>query len=78
MFGPFLVLPGIYLLHRLLTGSPARMPLYAMPLLIIVGGIFLSFSRGAWGLFGASAILLVGRPVPAERQRRCSGCASSS
>ena len=60
VFGPFLALPGIYLLHRLLTGSPAKMFLYAVPLLIIVAGIFFSFSRGAWGLFGASAILLTG------------------
>ncbi len=60
VFGPFLALPGIYLLHRLLTGSPAKMLIYAVPLLIIVGGIFFSFSRGAWGLFGASAILLTG------------------
>ena len=59
VFGPFLTLPDIYLLQRLLTGSPLKMPLYAIPLLVIVGGIFLSFSRGAWGLFGASAILLV-------------------
>jgi O-antigen ligase len=36
------------------------MPLIAMPLLIIVGGIFLSFSRGAWGLFAVAAILLTG------------------
>jgi O-antigen ligase len=36
------------------------MPLLAMPLLIIVGGIFFSFSRGAWGLFALSAILLTG------------------
>ena len=60
VFGPFLTLPGIYLLYRLLTGSPARMSLYAVPLLIIVAGIFFSFSRGAWGLFGASAMLLTG------------------
>lgn len=60
VFGPFLALPGIYLLHRLLTGSMARAPLYAAPLLIITGGIFLSFSRGAWGLFAASAVLLTG------------------
>ncbi|PWJ85843.1 hypothetical protein C7441_102290 [Pseudaminobacter salicylatoxidans] len=58
VFGPFLALPGIWLLYRVLTGSPLKMLLYAVPLLIIVGGIFLSFSRGAWGLFGASAILL--------------------
>ena len=59
VFGPYLALPGIYLLYRLLTGSPARMFLYAVPLLIVVAGIFFSFSRGAWGLFGASAVLLL-------------------
>ncbi|KQU75398.1 hypothetical protein ASC75_18840 [Aminobacter sp. DSM 101952] len=60
VFGPFLTLPGIYLLYRVLTGSSARMALDAMLLLIITGGIFLSFSRGAWGLFATSAILLTG------------------
>ena len=60
VFGPFLVLPGIYLLYLLLTGSVARMPLLAVPLLIITAGIFFSFSRGAWGMFGVSAILLTG------------------
>ena len=60
VFGPFLALPGIYLLYLLLTGPVSRMPLIAMPLLIIVGGIFLSFSRGAWGLFAVAAILLTG------------------
>jgi len=60
VFGPFLVLPGIYLLYLLLTGSVSRMPLLAMPLLIITAGIFFSFSRGAWGMFAVSAILLTG------------------
>ncbi len=59
VFGPYLALPGIYLLYRLLTGSPAKMLLYAVPLLIVVAGIFFSFSRGAWGLFGAAAVLLL-------------------
>ncbi len=49
VFGPFLALPGIYLLYLVLTGNPAKMMLYAVPLLIVVAGIFLSFSRGAWG-----------------------------
>ncbi|PZN58296.1 MAG: hypothetical protein DIU65_02910 [Proteobacteria bacterium] len=60
VFGPFLALPGIYLLYVLLTGPVSRMPLVAVPLLIIVGGIFLSFSRGAWGLFCLATILLTG------------------
>jgi O-antigen ligase len=59
VFGPFLVLPAIYILHRLMTGNVARMPLYAVPLLILAGGIFFSFSRGAWGLFAASAVMLI-------------------
>lgn len=58
VFGPFLTLPGIYLLHRVLTGRPLAMVLYAVPLLVIVGGIFFSFSRGAWGLFAVSSVLL--------------------
>lgn len=60
VFGPFLVLPGIYLLYRLLTGPVWRMPLLALPLLVITAGIFFSFSRGAWGMFALSAILLTG------------------
>ncbi|MER8465778.1 O-antigen ligase family protein [Mesorhizobium sp. M1396] len=60
VFGPFLVLPGIYLLYLLLTGTASRMPLLAVPLLIITAGIFFSFSRGAWGMFAVSAVLLTG------------------
>ncbi|QND65195.1 O-antigen ligase family protein [Mesorhizobium loti] len=60
VFGPFLVLPGIYLLYLLLTGPVTRMPLLAVPLLIIAAGIFFSFSRGAWGMFAVSAVLLTG------------------
>ncbi|RUX45132.1 O-antigen ligase domain-containing protein [Mesorhizobium sp. M4A.F.Ca.ET.020.02.1.1] len=60
VFGPFLVLPGVYLLYLLLTGPVARMPLVAAPLLIITAGIFFSFSRGAWGMFAVSAVLLTG------------------
>ncbi len=59
VFGPFLTLPGVYLLMRLMTGRLSAMPLYAVALLVIAGGIFLSFSRGAWGLFAASSLLLV-------------------
>ena len=57
VFGPFITLPGIWLLHRVLTGPVGRMPLYGIPLLIIAFGLFLSFSRGAWGLFAFSALM---------------------
>ncbi|WP_011580492.1 MULTISPECIES: O-antigen ligase family protein [Chelativorans] len=58
VFGPFLTLPGIYLLQRILTGRPATVLLAIPPFLIITLGIFLSFSRGAWGLFVISAVML--------------------
>ncbi|MEX4010184.1 O-antigen ligase family protein [Neoaquamicrobium sediminum] len=58
VFGPFLVLPGVYVLYRLLTGNPLRLPLYAISFVVIVTAIFLSFSRGAWGLFAAASMML--------------------
>ncbi len=58
VFGPFLALPAVYLLHRILAGRPRNLLLLSPPLLILVIGIFLSFSRGAWGVLVVSFILL--------------------
>ncbi|WP_432420043.1 O-antigen ligase family protein [Nitratireductor mangrovi] len=58
VFGPFITLPAIYLLHRVLTGPLDRMAVQALLLLVITLGVLLSFSRGAWGLFAFSAIFL--------------------
>ncbi|MBB5754778.1 O-antigen ligase family protein [Prosthecomicrobium pneumaticum] len=51
VFGPFLVLPLLVLARGMLTGrgglaTPAR----ALGVLVLVSGIFLSFSRAAWGM----------------------------
>jgi O-antigen ligase len=59
VFGPYLVLPAIYLLFRLLTGNPLKMLPHLGALLVITAAIFVSFSRGAWGLFAFSAIFMV-------------------
>lgn len=59
VFGPFLAFPAVFLLHRILTGGMKDALLWALPLLVLVTGLFLSFSRGAWGLFAAAALLLV-------------------
>ena len=45
-------------LHRILAGPPRNLALLTLPLLILVIGIFLSFSRGAWGVLVASFALL--------------------
>ena len=57
VFGPFLVPPTLYLLHRVVTGPVSAMALRAVPLIIIVLGIFFSFSRGAWGLLALSVLI---------------------
>jgi len=60
VFGPFLVLPTLLLLQRLLQGPVLRHVFVLAPLSILILGIFLSFSRGAWGvLFSASLLLYV-------------------
>lgn len=59
VFGPFLVLPGLYLLYVVLSGRMHQIALAVPALTIVVFGLFLSFSRGAWGLFSLSAMLLV-------------------
>ncbi|MDR7037690.1 O-antigen ligase [Methylobacterium sp. BE186] len=49
VFGSFLTLGALYLMHGLLTGSMRRPVLALAALLVILAGIFLSFSRGSWG-----------------------------
>ena len=60
VFGPFLVLPAIFMLQKILAGRSAMMPFYAAILVYLTAGIFLSFSRGAWGLFAACGVMMVG------------------
>lgn len=59
VFGPYLVAPALYLMYRLLSGSLASAPLAIAGLLVLTLGIFLSFSRAAWGLYLFSALALV-------------------
>lgn len=61
VFGPYLVAPLLYLLYRMLTGPLVRTPLLILGILVLAFGIFLSFSRAAWGLlvFGGIALVIV-------------------
>lgn len=49
VFGSFLTLGALYLMHGLLLGTTRRPILSSAVLMVIVAGIFLSFSRGSWG-----------------------------
>ncbi|MGB3878407.1 MAG: O-antigen ligase family protein [Shinella zoogloeoides] len=59
VFGPFLVAPSLYLMHGLLAGRILGAPLKVIGVLILALGIFLSFSRAAWGLYLFAVAALV-------------------
>ncbi|MGD9476948.1 O-antigen ligase family protein [Shinella sp. G-2] len=59
VFGPFLVAPSLYLVHGLLVGRLVAAPLKVIGLLILALGLFLSFSRAAWGLYLFCVVALV-------------------
>ena len=59
VFAPYLVLPAIYSLHRLLTDRAARLAGPATVLAVLSLAIFLSFSRGGWALMAACVAMLV-------------------
>ena len=50
VFGPFIVAPILYLIYGLLTRSLSLAPLRLIMLSILLLGVFLAFSRAAWGL----------------------------
>jgi hypothetical protein len=61
VFGPFLVLPALVLLQRILSGASLRTILGAgAKVLLIAAGLLLTFSRGAWGHFAVSAVVMLG------------------
>ncbi|WP_337266574.1 O-antigen ligase family protein [Oryzifoliimicrobium ureilyticus] len=59
VFGPFLIPPALYLIQGILGGRVLGMPLKILALLILTLGVFLSFSRAAWGLYAFSVISLI-------------------
>ncbi|MBV9520272.1 MAG: O-antigen ligase domain-containing protein [Hyphomicrobiales bacterium] len=59
VLGTFVILPLVYLVHSILT-TRLRVWSVAAVAIIVFGGVFLSFSRGAWGhAFGSLALMTV-------------------
>jgi hypothetical protein len=56
VFGPFLILPAMYALQRVLLGTPRRAAVAAAVVMVIVVGVFASFSRAAWAHLIASGL----------------------
>ncbi|ATU92062.1 O-antigen ligase family protein [Phyllobacterium zundukense] len=67
VFGPFLMLPLAWLVHGVLVGDLRALPIRLVPILILTLGIFLSFSRAAWGMAlliiaGLAVLLFIRNP----------------
>lgn len=59
VFGPFLILPAMYALQRLLL-APGRSAIIAGGIyMVLFVGVFVSFSRAAWGHFALSSLIVL-------------------
>lgn len=74
VFGPFLVPPIVWIVQDILLKRGVGFWRGVVPLAVMILGVLLSFSRGAWGVLVLSASLMVGltfltASAPALRQR---------
>jgi O-antigen ligase len=60
VIGPFLVLPGLLAIRRALSFRMKDLVIGGAQVSIIAIAVLLSFSRGAWGHFAASAVIFIG------------------
>ncbi|MEH3144721.1 MAG: O-antigen ligase family protein [Methylobacterium frigidaeris] len=59
VFGSFLILGALYLMHDLLSGRARRPIPSAAGLMILLMGILLSFSRGSWAAAAVAIVVMV-------------------
>jgi O-antigen ligase len=59
VYGPFLVLPAMYALQRVLLGRSWGALIAGLVYLVLFVGVFVSFSRAAWGHFALSSLIVL-------------------
>ena len=59
VYGPFLVLPAMYALQRVLLGTGRTQFWSAVIYMVLFVGVFVSFSRAAWGPFALSSMVVL-------------------
>lgn len=57
VYAPFLVLPAMFALQRVLLGRGWQAVMAAGVYFVLFVGVFVSFSRGGWGHFAASSLI---------------------
>jgi O-antigen ligase len=60
VYATFLTAPLVFLVQSLMTGTARRPLLSAAALLILLAGLFLSFSRGGWAVTAGAVLLMTG------------------
>jgi len=73
VFGPFLVLPTLLLIQTLLRSSVLKNLHLLPPIAILLLGIFLSFSRGAWVVLFAGVLIVYFLALVTEQSNRRRG-----
>lgn len=58
VYGPFIVPPMLYLLERIVSGDIKIKLIATLKFSILLLGLLLSFSRGAWGVFLFSTLIM--------------------
>ncbi|KKB09316.1 O-antigen ligase family protein [Devosia chinhatensis] len=60
VYGPFLVLPAMFALQRIVLAQNFRQVLFSGAIyMILFVGVFVSFSRAAWGHFAVSSLIVL-------------------
>ncbi|UYN99983.1 MAG: hypothetical protein KIT02_01715 [Devosia sp.] len=59
VFGPFLVLPAMFALQRILLGKGWQVITAGGIYMVLFVGVFVSFSRAAWGHFAVSSLIVL-------------------
>lgn len=59
VFAPYLILPAMYLLQRVLLGTFAQKVWAGGLFMILLVGVFASFSRAAWGSIAVASLFVV-------------------
>jgi hypothetical protein len=59
VLGAFLVLPAVLLFQRVLIGHASAVIRNGVLLMVLLAGLFLTFSRAAWGQFALSALVVM-------------------
>ncbi|MGV8833341.1 MAG: O-antigen ligase family protein [Devosia sp.] len=59
VYGPFLILPAMFALQRILLGRGRAQFWAAVVYMILFIGVFVSFSRAAWGHFALSSLVVL-------------------